>query len=133
MKKTLSLSLVLMFALFVSSAIIAQPPGGGRMMDPEVMAKRQTEMMQKELGLDKETTEKLAEINLKYSKKMMETFKEMRESGSFDREKMREKMTKLDEEKNKELKKIFTEEQYEKYEKLMKEMREKRPGRPGGR
>ena len=133
MKKTLSLSLVLMVALFVSSAIIAQPSGGGRMMDPEVMAKRQTEMMQKELGLDKETTEKLAEINLKYSKKMMGTFKEMRESGSFDREKMREKMTKLDEEKNKELKKIFTEEQYEKYEKLMKEMREKRPGRPGGR
>ncbi len=133
MKKTLSLSLVVMFSLFISSAVIAQPPGGGRMMDPEEMAKRETEMLKKELNLDDATTEKLGEINLKYSKKRMEIFKEMRESGNFDREKMREKMTELDAEKNKELKKIFTEEQYEQYEKLMKEMREKRPGRPGGR
>lgn len=128
MKKA-ALMLIAVFAL--SFASIAQNQGP-RNFDPKEMAKRQTEELTKQLDLNKDQQKKVLELNEKYANKMSE----MRNGGG-DREAMREKMTKMREEQNKEMKKILTEDQYKKYEKYLEERRSRRgqggPGGPGQR
>lgn len=129
-------NLLIMIALFFAMGLQAQPPGGqGRQFDRDEMVKRQTKDMVENLSLNEDQTKKVSELNEKYAEKMGEIFQNA--NGDFSG--MREKMGKLREEKNEELKTVLTEEQFKKYleleEKRMEEMRQRRqnggPG-PGG-
>jgi periplasmic protein CpxP/Spy len=129
--KVLFTSLLIAFAVIASYAQPPQGGGQGRRMDPEKMAKSQTDRMVEDLKLnDKQTTEVQA-INLKYSKKMGEIFQAG--AGQGDREANRKKMDEMNIQKNAELKKVFTAEQYKKYEELEKQRQEERGKRTGER
>ncbi len=94
------------------------------------MAKRQTEMMVKSLNLDEEQEKTVEAINLKYADK----FQKIREEAAGDREKMRTLRSNLVNNKNKELEKVLSEEQFERYKELEEERaKEMKNGPRGGR
>lgn len=97
---------------------------------PEEMAKRQTDQIKEKCGLDKAQEKKVYDLNLEASKKMAK-MREQMQGG--DRDSMRDKMTKMRDEQNKEMKKILTAEQYVKYEKYLEERRAARPQGGGNR
>jgi|WetSurMetagenome_2_1015567.scaffolds.fasta_scaffold08537_2 periplasmic protein CpxP/Spy len=106
-------------------------PGGmgeGRgQLSPEDMATRQTEQMGEYLKFTDEQKTKVYELNLSNAKKTQElrsgvSFRDMSDS---ERQAFREKMNAQQEEKNQELKKILTEDQFKAYEKNMEEMRQR--------
>ena len=107
--------------LFVCIAVSTQAQPQHKKFNAEDMSKMQTEMMKKELNLsDKQTTE-VSAINLKFAKKM----DEQRKNSDGDREAMHEEMEAMQEERNAELKKVLTEEQYEKMLAKEEEMKKK--------
>ena len=91
-------------------------------MDPEEMAKRNTDAMKERLELNDDQLKKVEAINLETSKKMSEVFA----SASGSREAMREEMMAIDEEKDEALKPILTEDQWKEYEKMKEEQAERR-------
>lgn len=124
MRKIGMFVLMMVFAAFVAQA---QPGGQGRNMSPEDMAKRQTEQMGEYIKMDKALTTKVNDLNLKYAKKSQE----LRAGGNFmdmsdsQREKMRAQMTAQQEEKDKEMKKILSADQWKQYEKYREEARQR--------
>lgn len=125
------IGLVLLFA-FVLTAVSMAQGREQRNFDPKEMAKRQTEELTKTLDLNKDQQKKVLALNNEMGEKMSAMREDMRDGGG-DREAMREKMNKLRDEQNKEMKKILTEDQYKKYEKYLEERRARRgQGRPGG-
>lgn len=125
------LGLLLLSVIVFATVAMAQNQGQ-RSFDPKERAKRQTEELTKALGLNKDQAKKVLELNTKMGEKMSAMWSEARNGGG-DREAMREKMTKVREEQNTEMKKILTEDQYKKYEKYLEEQRARRgQGRPGG-
>jgi hypothetical protein len=92
---------------------------------PEEMAKRQTDQIKEKCGLDKAQEKKVYDLQLESSKKMAKMREEMQ---GGDRDSMRDKMAKMREDQNKEMKKILTAEQYVKYEKYLEERRAARQG-----
>ncbi|TNF40131.1 MAG: hypothetical protein EP310_09475 [Bacteroidetes bacterium] len=94
---------------------------------PEEMAKRQTEQIKEKCGLDKDQEKKVYELSLKSSKEMAKLRSEM-QGGGGPNEGMREKMMKMREDQNKEMKKILSADQYVKYEKYLEERRAQRGG-----
>jgi periplasmic protein CpxP/Spy len=94
---------------------------------PEEMAKRQTEQIKEKCGLDKAQEKKVYDLSLESSKQMAKLRSEM-QGGGGPNDAMREKMTKMREEQNKEMKKILTADQYVKYEKYLEERRAQRQG-----
>ncbi len=124
MKKIGMFILMMVFAAFVTEA---QPGGQGRQGTPEDMAKRQTEQMGEHVKMTKDLEKKVYDLNLKYAKKSQE----MRTGGNFmdmsdsQREKMRAQMTANQEEKDKELKKILSADQWKQYEKFREESRQR--------
>jgi len=108
--------------MLTANASLAQR-GGGAFMErpPEERAEIQTRLMGNALSLsDSSRIDKVYDINLKYAKKM----EELANSGSRRRAKFR-KMRSLSEDKDKELKKALTSEQYEEYLELKEQMRER--------
>lgn len=136
MKKVGLFLATFLFAVFAAQSQPPQGEGGQRrQFTPEDMAKRQTEQMKEYIKLSKDEEKKVNEINLKYAKKSQE----LREGVSFrdmtdkQREEMRTKMEAQQEEKDKELKKIFSADQWKQYEKYKEEARARRgPGGQGG-
>ena len=118
MKKTVILLLALVLGTAVS---FAQPRDGQREMNPEDMAKRQTERLDEALDLSKEQEKQVYDLNLESGKKM----RKMREENRGDWEAMRDQMRDVREEQNEKMKKILTDEQWNKYEKYMEERRER--------
>lgn len=114
-------------AMLVSSMAFAQS-GRGSKMEPEALAKRQTDEMTEQLALSEAQTTKVHEVNLKYANKM----KAVREEADGDFSAARESMKAMREEKNEELKKYLTTEQAEKWETIQAERIEKR-GKRGDR
>ncbi len=94
---------------------------------PEDMAKRQTEQIKEKCGLDKAQEKKVYDLYLSSSKKMAEMRGQM-QGGGGPSDDMREKMTKMREDQNKEMKKILNAAQYTKYEKYLEERRAARGG-----
>ncbi|MCG6190979.1 DUF4890 domain-containing protein [Maribellus maritimus] len=125
MKKLGFLFVAIVFGI---TLCIAQPQGP-RNMNPEDMAKRQTEQIKEAVGLNSDQEKKVYDLNLETSKKMQAMF---RENQGGDRSAMREKMTAVREEQNKKMKAILTNEQWSKYEKYLEERRS-RFGGGGGR
>ncbi len=123
---------LLLLAVFVFTAVSMAQDRGPRNFDPKEMAKRQTDELTEVLDLNKDQQKKVLELNTEAGEKMSAMRGEMMNGGG-DREAMREKMTKIREDQNKEMKKILTEDQYKKYEKYLEERRSQRgQGRPGG-
>lgn len=124
---------ILLIALVLGTTIsIAQNRGGQRNFDPEERAKTQTAELKEVLGLNKDQEKKVYGLNLDTNKKFGAMRNEMQASGGGF-EGMREKMTKIREEQDKEMKKILSDEQWKKYEKYLEERRSRRgQGRSGG-
>lgn len=125
MKKLGFLLIVLILGTTVS---MAQNRGGD--FDPEERAKSQTTELKELLDLKKDQEKKVHDLNLKFGKEIAEMRKEM-QGGGGDRDASIEKFGKMLEARNKEMKKILTEDQYKKYEKYLQERREKRTERRG--
>ena len=114
------LGLLLMVVLLTSTISFAQR--GGQRMSPEERAKQTTERLTKALDLKKDQEKKVYDLNLKAGKEMSAIFQD----AGGDREYMREKMGKVREKTNKEMKKILSDSQWKKYEKYMEEQRNRR-------
>ncbi|GAB1360223.1 hypothetical protein MASR1M31_20240 [Porphyromonadaceae bacterium] len=104
MKRNLFLIAVIMF---LSTVVMAQQPRRGMMFQPEEL--------KQELKLNDEQVEKFKTL----STNLMTEMQKMRDSGSFDRE----KMTELRDKMNSDLKKVFSEEQFKKYEEMVEKAR----------
>lgn len=121
------LGLLLMIVVLGTTMSIAQNRGGQR-MTPEERAKQTTAELKKALDLNNDQETKIYDLNLKANKEMTAA----REDANGDREAMREKMGKLRDNTNKEMKKILSDDQYKKYEKYLEERRQQRGQRGGG-
>ena len=122
--RRLSVRTLISLACLLPLAVSAQPG------DPAERAERQTLLMQEKLSLSGKQLEKVRDINQRYAVKQADAWKQ----AAGDREAVREAMGVLREDKNSELKKVLTTEQFQQYEALEQEMRNQRgPGRrPGG-
>jgi len=116
-------SIILLLGLMLTTHISLAQRGDGSLTEypPQERAEIQTRLMANALSLsDSSRIDKVYDINLKYAKKMGE----LANSGGGRRAKFR-KMRSLSEDKDKELKKALTSEQYEEYLELKEQMRER--------
>ena len=129
MKKTSFYTGFLVLFFFSFSPSFAQQGGGDRRnMDPKEMAERQTNQMKESLELTAEQLPKVEALNLKYAEK----FKVARDEAGDDRESMRDTIMGIIKEKDVEMKKILTADQWTKFNKERKERMQNR-GSGGGR
>ena len=101
------------------SAQQGPPPGGApqqgqgqfQRMTPEEMAKSQTDWMKTDLKLDDATFKKVYDVVLKYAKQSSEERQKLMQAG--DRDAMRAKMTEITDARDKELKPILGDKNFE--------------------
>lgn len=123
MKKFGIFILAMVFSAFLAEA----QPGGGRQFTPEDMAKRQTEQLGEYIKFSKDLEKKVYDLNLKYAKKSQE----LRSGGSFrdmsdsQRQAMRQKMEAQQKEKDAEMKKMLSADEWKQYEKFQAEARQR--------
>ena len=102
--------------LFVSISVSMAQRGGNRTSDPEEIAQWQSERMFRNISsLTEEQKEKIHTINLEFVKKRIE----IRNNLRGNRVMMRETMLKQRDKKQKQLKKVLSEEQYQQLTQLM--------------
>lgn len=123
MKKLMVLALVAILA--IGTAVAQQ-------RDPAARLQREIEGLTTALSLSKEDVAKITPIVTEGQKKQSEAFAKMRESGDMDREKMREQMTTLRAETDKQLKAVLTPEQGVKLDAYRKQQAEERAKRMQG-
>ncbi len=121
------IALVLFVAVMAMSSVFAQPGG-----DPAARLQREIEGLTTELGLSKDQVTKITPIVTEAQNKQREEFAKMRESGSFDRDKMMELRNKMQAETDKQLKAILTPEQGVKLDAYRKKQAEERAKRMQG-
>jgi len=121
------IALVLFVAVMAMSSVFAQPGG-----DPAARLQREIEGLTTELGLSKDQVTKITPIVTEAQNKQREEFTKMRESGSFDRDKMMELRNKMQAETDKQLKAILTPEQGIKLDAYRKKQAEERAKRMQG-
>lgn len=132
MKKTLLM--VAIFFAVVATAFAQRGAGagqGGQRPDPKVQAKATVDAWQEKFGLSDEQHKKTYDVLIAAGEKRTEKMQAMRTGGAPDRTAMQKVMTELQEDQDKELKKIFTETQWTAYETWKKE-NPPRAGRGGG-
>ena len=117
--------------MMISFAGMAQN-WGGQQRSPEERAKSETATIKEKCGLDAAQEKKVYDLTLANGKKMAKMREEMSSGGGPSGD-MREKMMKMREEQNAEIKKILTAAQYVKYEKYLEERRAQRQGGGGQR
>ncbi len=117
----LFISVITLF-LFTSSAMAQHAFSDNK--TPEERAKVQTEWMQTELSLDSTQIEKVYQINLKYANKL-----DGIKNSSEDRMQKFKKFKALSSDKDKDLKKVFSNEQFKIYQKKKDELRSKMKNR----
>lgn len=115
--------------LVVFVAIFAMGTSFAQRGDPAARLQREIEGMTTALGLSKDEVAKITPIVTEAQKKQSEVFAKMRESGSMDREKMREERTKMAAETDKQLKAVLTPEQGVKLDAFRKQQAEERAKR----
>jgi len=130
--------LILLLIVFISSFSMVQAQrGGGRNANPEAAAERQTKVMVDSLGLSEAQAAKVGAVNLDYNKRMTEVRMKMRENTEGDwetqRANMRATMQKMQDEKNLELKKYLTADQFTKMEKMEADRKNRRGNGQGRR
>jgi len=124
---------LLLIVLFWAGVLVQAQPG---MMDPAEMIKQRVDQITQACSLTKDQVPKVEAVVKKYNEKMMAMFQDMGDGGGGDFSAMREKMTKLMDDQNKEIKAVLTADQATKYDKFVQEERERMrqmgPGGPGG-
>jgi len=100
------LGLVLFIAVLTMGSVFAQPGG-----DPAERLQREIDGLKTELGLSADQVTKVTPILTAASTKQREEMTKMRDSGSFDRDKMMELRTKMQAETDGLLKAVLTPEQ----------------------
>lgn len=133
MKRKLFLFAILLTV--VSTVSFAQRGGGQgapQRQAPEAMAKERANQWQEKFGLSDEQHKKVYDVLLATGEKQSKKMQEMRSSGSFDREGLTKVMTELQTEQDKELKQIFTAEQWTAYEQWKKDNPPMQRRRGGG-
>jgi FlaG/FlaF family flagellin (archaellin) len=131
MKRTL-LIVAIFFA--VAATAFAQRGGGGQgrqAPDPKVQAKTTADTWQEKFGLSDEQRTKVYDLLVVSSEKQTAKMTELRGSGTVDRDAMTAAMAKMQEDQDKELKKIFSASQWTAYETWKKD-NPPRTGRGGG-
>jgi len=136
------ISLLLVMFLFVSGITIAQERGGGQrpsrtqeqgrpggmgdrqQMTPEQRLQRETQRLVEQLKLTKEQEAKVTAINKKYQEKQSFDWSKMRDASDDEREKMRAERTKIQGEKDKEIKTILKADQVKLYDDMLKKREE---------
>ena len=124
--------------LFIAIALVsvlttrAQGGGGGQQRTPEERVKQTMERLA-DLKLDKDQTEKTTAVFKEFYETRQKTMEELRAGGGApDREAMRAKMQKMNDERDEKLKKIFNEDQYKKWkDEIEPSMRPQRQGGGG--
>ncbi|WP_029902135.1 DUF4890 domain-containing protein [Prevotella sp. 10(H)] len=111
------LILFLTIALFTTGGVFAQQR---QRATPEERAKRQTETLVKELGLNDDQKTKVYDINLKYAKAFGER------NGQVDREKMRAEFQKNQEARTAAIKEVLTKDQQKKFDEHQKKQQDNR-------
>jgi Spy/CpxP family protein refolding chaperone len=116
----------LLLSLF-SMSIYAQPggPGRGQQMTEEDIKER-SQATAKTLGLNEKQQEKILAIDMDFYNKMQIERQKMRnmERTEETRNVMREKMTKMNDERNKQYKEVLTPEQYKKFIEIQEQRRD---------
>jgi len=121
MKQILNVFLAVI-VLFISNNVFAQNKTSQKAdRTPESMSRRHADKMKAELNLNDEQTQKVYDLNLKYNKEM-QTERAQKEK---ERSAKMEGFKKKKEQKNAELKKILTDDQYEKMLKNQEAQKEK--------
>lgn len=136
------ISLLLVMFLFVSGITIAQERGGGQrpsrtqeqgrpggmgdrqQMTPEQRLQRETQRLVEQLKLTKEQEAKVTAINKKYQEKQSFDWSKMRDASDDERAKMRAERTKIQGEKDKEIKTILKADQVKLYDDMLKKREE---------
>ena len=136
MKRALKFRLLgLAFLLSVFSLnISAQGPGGGgrRFQMTEEDIKERVATTAETLKLNEEQQKKILAVEMDFNNKMQIEFQKMGNAGGppADREAMREKMTKMRDERNAKYEEVLSPDQYKQFidmqEQRMREMREQR-------
>ncbi len=113
----------LLFVLVLGTSGFAQQGGRGQGQGgptPEDRAKRQTEMMKTQLNLTAAQEPKVADINLKYAKRIGDA------RNIADTAVQRKTMKNFQTQKEKDLKGILTDTQFKEYLKMVEEMKNRR-------
>tara|TARA_R110000823_G_scaffold295431_1_gene414547 strand:+ start:21826 stop:22248 length:423 start_codon:yes stop_codon:yes gene_type:complete len=132
MRKRTLLIVAIFFA--VAATAFAQRGGGqgGQRPDPKVQAKTMADTWQEKFGLSDEQHTKVYDLLIASNEKRTAKMTELRSSGSMDREAITAAMTKMQEDQDKELKKIFSATQWTAYETWKKENPPTQGRRGGG-
>lgn len=127
MKKVLGLFLVI---LVCSVSMHAQKgKKDGRMGDPS----KRMEQMITDLKMNDTQAADFRKIHQDFMEKMRKERDEIQKDMQTDRTKMREKMEKMREDRNAEIKKILTEDQYNQYLEKQKQQQARSPRKGNGR
>ena len=118
------LVLIAFVAIFGMSSSFAQPGG-----NPAERLQREINSLTTELGLSKDQVDKVTPIVTEAQKKQAEAFAKLRESGTMDRDKMREDRAKMQAETDKQIKAVITPEQGVKLDVYRKKQAEERAKR----
>ena len=131
MKRTL-LIVAILFA--VAATAFAQRGGqGAQRPDPKAQAKTMADNWQEKFGLSDEQHTKVYVLMIASNEKRTAKMTEMRSSGSMDREALTSALKTLQEDQEKELKKIFSAPQWTAYETWKKENPPMERRRGGGK
>ena len=117
------LVLVIFITLFVAAASMAQQ------RDPAARLQSEIDGLTTALSLTKDQVAKITPIVKEAQEKRRDEFQKMRDSGNMDRDKMRETMTKMMADTDKQLKAVLTPEQGEKLDAYRKKQAEERAKR----
>lgn len=129
MKSVMRIGLVIMLSMFVTGVFAQQrgQGGGQRNMDPEAQATQSLTTMKDIIKLDKKEEAKVKEIFLNSAKERQKMMQGMQQDGG--REAMREKMTEMNEKRDKALKALLGEKRMGAYTKELEKRRAERGGR----
>jgi hypothetical protein len=113
MKTGIKFLSVIVFSMLMSSISAQQGPGQGQrpQRSPEEVAKTQSEMMKADFKLDEANQKKVYDVVLKYAKQSAEERKKMMPAG--DREAIRSKMNEINAARDKDLKVILGDKNFE--------------------
>jgi periplasmic protein CpxP/Spy len=122
--------LLIAFALTVSLSSFAQQQNQKQMKTPEERAEHQSQRLTKELSLSADQTTKVKAVLLQ--KEQQEEVIKNKYVNATDKKAEHTEMKTLREQKEAELKQIFTPDQFTKYEAMKKQNKENHQNNPGG-
>jgi hypothetical protein len=111
-------------AVLMMSGLQAQdnrPQRGREGFTPEKIAKFETERVTKQLKLDKETEQKISEINLRFAKEQTA----LRQANNANRQDLRKQMEAIQAEKDKAYEKVLSPQDFTTYKQKREEARKK--------